>query len=89
MRADWALRLYPEEWKRRYMSEMRFVLAEHPTTTHTHADMLRGAADAWLQFGLRPLAHASTHSGRTRSCPMYAISGSVSKSGMAFSRGRG
>lgn len=59
MRADWALRLYPAEWKERYMSEVRSVLSEHPTTARTHADMLRGAADAWLQFGVRPLANAS------------------------------
>jgi hypothetical protein len=50
MRAAWTIRLYPREWRDRYSAEMHFILSEHRTTGMTHVDMLRGAADAWIQL---------------------------------------
>lgn len=59
MPGGWTVRLYPPAWKRRYSAEMRFILAEHPTTVRTHLDMLRAAADAWVQFATADLVRPS------------------------------
>jgi hypothetical protein len=59
MRADWTIRLYPPAWRRRYSAEMHFILAEHTTNRRTHLDMLRGAADAWVQMATANLVTGS------------------------------
>ncbi len=46
------LRLYPHHWRERYQDEIRALLAEHDVRFRTLADLVFGAADAWLHPGL-------------------------------------
>ncbi|MEV4564228.1 hypothetical protein AB0K12_10715 [Nonomuraea sp. NPDC049419] len=46
--AEAALRLYPKAWRERYGDEVGDLVAARPVRPRTVADLLAGAADAWL-----------------------------------------
>ncbi|GAA2205676.1 hypothetical protein GCM10009850_011340 [Nonomuraea monospora] len=57
--AEAVLRLYPKAWRERYGEEVADLVASRPVRLRTVADLLTGAADAWLHRrripGARPL----------------------------------
>ncbi|TYB58530.1 hypothetical protein FXF51_36140 [Nonomuraea sp. PA05] len=46
--AEAVLRLYPKVWRERYGEEVADLVASRPVRLRTVADLLTGAADAWL-----------------------------------------
>ncbi|ETK35959.1 hypothetical protein [Microbispora sp. ATCC PTA-5024] len=45
------LLLYPRAWRARYGEEVRDLVASRPVRPRTVADLLMGAADAWIHRG--------------------------------------
>lgn len=53
------LRLYPKAWRERYGEEVGDLIAARPIRLRTVVDLMRGAADAWLNHRRIPQAGAA------------------------------